>query len=741
MSYNMKRSNVRYNHKNKKEEPKQKLRAKDLFKPTASASEILHSSRGWGELSINAKKVESPAPAQDSSQTNTNDEPRQQVKSIQFKPQPIAPTSHTASESRTSEARANCIVASTSHPTSRPTPRPQSSRNTCNGQKSKPTSVNTLSDNTYTSKGEIKSNTKQFPPPSQIKMNINTLQISKWVNDHAAASDFGQIDRLFRCLRVIARSIIQQRSDIQYIDEQLVRTIEHIKVKKQNNLEDLFKRLMLPTTERKLSPDVWSLCYRSMLSSILLIHPEDLTQPQIPLTRETFELFTNTYTYFRISEFALRRDKLQEEYNQKIQADIDDLNPKSPSYDEDVKQIKAHYGIILHDKSTELKDEGVWKYVDGFRDYFESHPLDDLSDFKTRMIWMIITQNPFICGLPQEIVDIIKDPYLFFIDYVNNYDIDGGNHWSVYHKLGDYFYDKYQEFTCEKCTLTQFNEWLLINMLRQILVNVVTFYNSNSTINDVINFDNILFELMLTFELNFDYNKNLSENMQKKHQELKYRKLNLCDFTFKLEDVAIDKHGNYYYENVHVPFNEYNLRQDLNKLSTRTYDVVSNIMMNSNKYHIEDAIKCVVQEAAKMDKYHYEKARLVNDMVNKFDSKEIRTELHGLIDDNIKQANTCNNDQVQKNIWMFVSILFYMGLIGDDKNIVEFVGEHKVAGHSNRVMCLNGFISNRELNIDAYNVCSAEMRRILNDELLPGRKGFEKIQVIDLIDKIDKFNM
>lgn len=527
---------------------------------------------------------------------------------------------------------------------------------------------------------------KEIDPPEQIELILKAQNVFNIGQELLVNKDYTQIKYLTNNIRNVVRSIVRKKcKELYTIDESLMRSVEsdvpELKLKEEYDIYE-----STPNPKTRLHPMNWSIIYRSLLPMINIVSFFDkdwgIDPESTPyeLTKESYEAFFEIHCNLMLSEYAMQRDKLVEDYNDLISNEIKELDSNDPDYTLKCQEITDKYNVEMFTKYNEFKDNTIWKYVDIYRDILTDH-YDDVDDFKVRMSWACLTFDLFACGVDPLLKDIIKNKELFYVEYVDCY--DENEYIDMMQQLYDFFYDRYNNYDNFTCTEQQYNDWRVVNIYRELLLLILEFKSSKQRPEDLIEFDVKRLKLFNTFTL--DYSKYGAA------VSFKYSMINLEK-----------KYGS----------NRINL--GLNKLTKNTFDY---IYVNLNRLYPKEVLICNVVSYGCM---HV----LTSNLCCEFLSR---------LNENIE--NTLNEyKNKDDNYWNFKALCYLKGCAFNEVDLMEFF---KVDDLNKKAVILNSFIKNYEIG-NKIKEHALELKELCIDvrDKIKGQMKYIMFDMIDILDKL-----
>lgn len=535
---------------------------------------------------------------------------------------------------------------------------------------------------------------KEFDPPAQITATIRARSVFNIAQELILRKDYAQLLSLVSNIRNVVRSIIRKKCKAQFtIDEPMVRSIEsdpsELVFKPEFNLSE-----STPNPRDKLDSIKWSIIYRSLMPAAnVLTYFEGLRidfnqQPGgfVELSSETFDLFFEIHYNTILSEYAMQRDKLVEEYAAIISNEISKLDQDDPEYDVMCQEITNRYNVEMYKKYDEFKDNSIWKYIDMYRDVLMNKDVESpwlkVEDFKVRMCWACLTFDLFACGVDPLLKDIIDDPKIFYIEFADEY--EDSDYIEMMKILYQFFFNRYPNYDNITCTESQYNDWRTINIYRELLLLILEFKHSEQTAVDLIDFDTKRIKLFNTFILEYSkYNPGVA---------YKYSSINLEK-----------KYGS----------NRINL--GLNKLTKKTFD---DVFENLNRLYPREVL---TENVVTYGCLHSLTAQLCCEFVSKLGCEELIE--HAL--DEYKHKD----DQY----WNFKALIWLKGCAYKDLGIEAFLN---VNNQNTKAVILNAFVKNYEIGNKISE--NKELLKVECAKVRDSIKGQMKYIMIDMIEILDR---
>lgn len=331
---------------------------------------------------------------------------------------------------------------------------------------------------------------KNYPPPVQIQCFITSQCTFNRSRQLILNNEYVKLHNDMMELENIRRSIMGTRcKEPTQINAKVIHEIEN--AQGQIDIPQfLLSSVILPTHDRFVS-ETWYLIYRAM-------HPYKI---QISYTLKSFTSLLSVLTNMLLSEVAVHHECLKQKSKDTYEKEIKKLDKHEANYEKMCNEILQRCDESFFGEYVKRQDDNVWSHIDYFRDYMNSHTIDNFNDININIIWSVVTVTPFIIHIPHFVEDIITNPHSLYIEDVDLYPED--YYWNLIKQLRNRFYATYPNYTNEKCSEQEFDDWKIINMYSEIILKIIAFKNSTHNALDVISFDCSVRNIIRTMETKF----------------------------------------------------------------------------------------------------------------------------------------------------------------------------------------------------------------------------------------------
>lgn len=349
------------------------------------------------------------------------------------------------------------------------------------------------SDNKSDSRKHHGGKMKKFPAPRQIKGYIDTQLMFNFIRGLLDVNDYVMINYTMEVMTTIRRSIMQVKCDNEYvIDSAVVADIMNSKSSCRTLPTFLIGSQLMPTNTKWFDSKVWTLIYRGMLP---WDHP-------IEFTIQVFKTYLMIFKNIRQAEVVIERERLEKERDVAIEKEIKRLDRKADDYANQCLEIKQKHEKLFYQSVDSINKEVVWRTLLEDDRYVQTHPIGDFNDPCVVMIWSTIMLDLNVCGINPYVNDLVHDPNIFRIEFVDKY--TDNDFWSLIQALRLKFFTEFPDYSNDTCTEEQFGKWIIINQYCEVLIQVLKFKRSERTAEDVISFDVQLHAILRTTIIEYD---------------------------------------------------------------------------------------------------------------------------------------------------------------------------------------------------------------------------------------------